>query len=238
MDIQVLKRTSNAVQNSSNPVSETVEIINLDNGSNMQNLLAKKYTFVANVTPGAVPYQIALGGANIFTNGSSSPAPFAVDSLGNNVVTLVTSPNFTTAGVGYLTPVPGLVQFANMLKENPHIVAGMRASYGAAIATAQSAFALNYFKTKRNKYRQSVPFTGEFTDAITISREDYNDNANDFLFNTPVILDGDSFLHYEVVGTGAVTIQIALLSAFELSNIEGNNDYVYLMKQIRQACFC
>lgn len=194
------------------------------------------------VNPFNNTYEIAIGGFNVLQDKT-----FAVDSMSINVTPIVSSPNFpmtNTGSLGYLLLDYPLVQIARMLSNTPHLVAGMRASYDSTFAPQQSAFALSYFSTLRNSFRQASPYLKAFSDAITVSRQDYNDQASDFLFDTPVILDGNSFLNY---GTpppssssviGGVTIQLALISAMELANIKSHEQFLNIMRQVQQQCFC
>jgi len=228
---------NNIQQPNSNNNAQNVQVIEVNHG-NMQTLLAKKYTFIM-PTPMNFAYEIALGGFNLFEE-------FAVDASGIPVTQIVSSPNFpvaNTGGLGYLKPIQSLKQFARMVSNTPHLVAGMRASYDSSFATQQSAFALHYFSTLRNSFRQASPYLKAFSEAITISRQDNNNQASDFLFDSPVILDGNSFLNYATPvpiapAVGGVTIQLALISAMELANIKSHEQFLNIVRQVQSQCFC
>jgi len=227
--------------NNNAQTQNNVQVIEV-NHANMQTLLAKKYTFTLPVNPLGNTYEIAIGGFNLF----NAFGTYAVDSTSANITPLITSPNFPTANtgsLGFLFQNFALQQMAQMLSNTPHLVAGMRASYDSSFAAQQGAFALSYFSTLRNSFRQATPYLKAFSEAITVSRQDFNDQASDFIFDTPVILDGNSFLNYGTPAptppaVGGVTIQIALISAMELANIKSHEQFLNIMRQVQQQCFC
>jgi len=229
------KTVANSTQQSS------AQIIQV-NHANMQTLLAKKYTFTLPVSPLGNTYEIAIGGFNLF----NTSGVYAVDSTNSDITPLITSPNFpttNTGSLGFLFQNFALQQMAQMLSNTPHLVAGMRASYDSSFAAQQGAFALSYFSTLRNSFRQSTPYLKAFSESITVSRQDFNDQASDFIFDSPVVLDGNSFLNYGTPfptppAVGGVTIQLALISSMELANIKSHEQFLNVMRQVQQQCFC